>query len=276
MSDIKAVIFDLDGTLYNYNKADASGVAALGEYTERHFGVDAGEIRREIKRCWDIQNERIGFICASTHSRLVRSQVICETNGWPVFPHSLNMARLYWEGFLAGMEAEDGVCEFLAALRKTGVDIAIGSNMTSYMQYRKILQIDLQDAFDHFTFSEETGLEKPHRKFYELCARKSYLRYDPTGTHDAGASTLPDISFFMPHCLFIGDTPKMDYFGPMNAGMQSCLYLTEGSIPEGVSPDSVIRSYRDCIKEDGIKLGTHFLPFIASDIILSEEGIHGL
>ena len=138
------------------------------------------------------------------------------------------------------------------------------------------MQIDLQDAFDHFTFSEETGLEKPHRKFYELCARKSYLKYDPTGTYDTGASTLPDISAFMHHCLFIGDTPKMDYFGPMDAGMQSCLYLTEEPVPEGVSPDSVIRSYRDCIESDGIRLGKHFLPFIEPDNILQKENINDL
>ena len=46
MSDIKAVIFDLDGTLYNYKKADASGVAALGEYTKLHFGVGAKGVEK--------------------------------------------------------------------------------------------------------------------------------------------------------------------------------------------------------------------------------------
>ena len=41
-------------------------------------------------------------------------------------------------------------------------------------------------------------------------------------------------------------------------------------------PDSVIRSYRDCIESDGIRLGKHFLPFIAPDNILQKENINDL
>ena len=105
MPGIKAVIFDLDGTLYNYRRADSAGCEALGLYVNQHFGMDPAAIRQEIKECWDIQNDRIGFICAATHNRLIRSQVICERNGWPVFPHALNMAETYWRGFLRGMVA---------------------------------------------------------------------------------------------------------------------------------------------------------------------------
>ena len=133
--------------------------------------------------------------------------------------------------------------------------------MTSYMQYRKLLQIGLTGFFDRVTLSEETGLEKPEKKFYEVCARKSYLRYDASGTHEAGASTLPDISEFMSRCLFIGDSPENDYFGPLRAGMQACLYLADRSLPEGVDPDSIIRNYPECVERDGVRIGRHFLPF---------------
>lgn len=261
MSNIKAVIFDLDGTLYNYHKADDVACAALGAYIAEHFGTDPTSVKTEVKECWDIQNDRIGFICAATHNRLIRCQVICERNGWPVFPHALNMAETYWKGFLEGMTAEDGIHAFLDALRRTGVDVALGSNMTSYVQYLKLMQIGCTDCFDHITLSEETGLEKPHRKFYEVCARKSYLRFDPTGLHSAGASTVNDISEFMAQCLFIGDTPKMDYYGPIEAGMQACLYTAGKPVPDGVDPESVIVNYRDCIEEQGVRIGRHFLPF---------------
>lgn len=261
MPGIKAVIFDLDGTLYNYRRADSAGCEALGLYVNQHFGMDPAAIRQEIKECWDIQNDRIGFICAATHNRLIRSQVICERNGWPVFPHALNMAETYWRGFLRGMVAEEGIHELLAALKRTGVDVALGSNMTSYIQYLKLMQIGLPSAFDHITLSEETGLEKPNRKFYEMCARKSYLRFDPTGKYEAGASTGPDIEEFMGSCLFVGDTPGMDYYGPIEAGMKACLYPAGNPVPEGVEPEDIISSYFDCIKENGVLLGRHFLPF---------------
>lgn len=261
MSDIKAVIFDLDGTLYNYNVADDAACKALGQYTKEHFGMDPGTIKREIRECWDIQNDRIGFLCGATHNRLIRCQVICERNGWPVFPHALNMAKVYWQAFLEGMVVCDGIRELLTALKRTGADIALGSNMTSYVQYLKLMQIDLADCFDRITLSEETGIEKPERAFYEVCARKSYLRYDAAGQYEAAASTVPDISGFMRNCLFIGDTPKMDYFGPINAGMQACLYLAGNPVPEGVDPECVIEDYRGCVEAEGVRLGRHFLPF---------------
>ncbi|MDO4804549.1 MAG: HAD family hydrolase [Lachnospiraceae bacterium] len=311
MPNIKAVIFDLDGTLYDYRKSDAAASAALGKYVSEHFGTSsvastAGNcstvsseapiaeaatetaeskdshrtvssepfvaeavaistpegIRTEIKECWDIQNDRIGFICGATHSRLIRCQIICERNGWPVHPHALRMAETYWNAFLDAMIPERGIREFLVALRRTGVDIAVGSNMTSYMQYRKLMQINLFELFDRVTFSEETGLEKPDKKFFEVCARKSLLRYNKEGLHDAGLSTISDISDFMTHCLFIGDTPEMDYFGPIRAGMQSCFYSAGKPAPEGIDPGCVIRDYRGCVEEDGVRIGPHYIPYL--------------
>ena len=165
MSDIKAVIFDLDGTLYSYNKADDAACEALGRYVSQHFGMDPGNIKQEIRECWDIQNDRIGFLCGATHNRLIRCQVICERNGWPVFPHALNMAKTYWGAFLEGMIPEDGIKELLSALRKTGVDIALGSNMTSYIQYLKLMQIGLEDCRSgYFRLHEQLPL---YRRYTE-------------------------------------------------------------------------------------------------------------
>lgn len=264
MPDIKAVIFDLDGTLYNYRKSDAAASEALGRYIEEHFGpssVSTPEgILREIKECWDIQNDRIGFLCGATHSRLIRCQVMCERHGWPVHPHALRMAETYWNAFLSAMVPENGIREFLEALRKTGVDIGIGSNMTSYIQYRKLMQINLFGYFDRVTMSEETGSEKPNRKFFEICARKAYLRYSDEGLHETGLSNVPDITEFMSRCLFIGDTPEMDYFGPLRAGMKSCLYLADNPVPANVAPDHIIRSYADCLTANGVRIGPYYIP----------------
>jgi ribonucleotide monophosphatase NagD (HAD superfamily) len=94
-----------------------------------------------------------------------------------------------------------------------------------------------------------------------MCARKSYLRFDVTGMHETGASTAQDISGFMNSCLFIGDTPKMDYFGPIKAGMCACLYLAGNTAPEGIDRINTISSYRSCVGKDGVRLGRYFLPF---------------
>ena len=45
---IKAVIFDIDNTLYDYDKNHIYGMKALADYCESAFGV-SGE---EMKRCY--------------------------------------------------------------------------------------------------------------------------------------------------------------------------------------------------------------------------------
>ena len=42
---IKAVIFDLDNTLYNFDAANESGIRALAAYTEPVFGWDFAKTR---------------------------------------------------------------------------------------------------------------------------------------------------------------------------------------------------------------------------------------
>ena len=45
----KAVIFDLDGTLYDYQKADHAGVDAVNRYTAEQFGLTEEETERGVR-----------------------------------------------------------------------------------------------------------------------------------------------------------------------------------------------------------------------------------
>ena len=56
---IKAVIFDLDGTLYDYNTLEKEAFAAVGELVLEKIGVSEeqyaeafGRARQEVKRYW--------------------------------------------------------------------------------------------------------------------------------------------------------------------------------------------------------------------------------
>ena len=237
----KAVIFDLDGTLYDYQKADGAGVDAVNRYAAEHFGLTEEETKRGVREAMAEANARIGQKTASTHNRLIRYQVFCELHGYPVWPHALHMAYAYWNTFLENMDLDPDVPALFAALKKAGVQTGLGTNMTSYIQYRKLEVLGIAGKFDFVVMSEEAGLEKPDPAFFALCAAK------------AGAEPQ--------QCIFIGDNHPMDYLGAKNAGMYGIWRRLDRRIPEGTPEEETVGDYRSCILPSGIRFGNAFIPF---------------
>ena len=212
----KAVIFDLDGTLYDYQKADGAGVDAVNRYAAEHFGLTEEETKRGVR------------------------EAMAEANA-PVWPHALHMAYAYWNTFLENMDLDPDVPALFAALKKAGVQTGLGTNMTSFIQYRKLEVLGIAGAFDFVVMSEEAGLEKPDPAFFALCAAK------------AGAEPR--------QCIFIGDNHPMDYLGAKNAGMYGIWRRLDRRIPEGTPEEETVGEYRSCLLPSGIRFGNAFIPY---------------
>lgn len=241
MEKYKAVIFDLDGTLYDYQKADHAAVDAVNRYAAEHFGMTEEETVRGVREAMAEANARIGHNTASTHNRLIRYQVFCELHGYPVWPHALHMSYAYWGTFLENMILDPDVPDLFAALKKTNVRIGLGTNMTSFIQYRKLEMLGIAGMFDFVVMSEEAGLEKPDPEFFVLCAAK------------AGAEPR--------ECIFIGDNHPMDYLGSKNAGMHGVWRRLGRQIPDGTPAEDTVGDYRSCILPEGIRFGDAFIPY---------------
>ena len=118
-------------------------------------------------------DDRAGRDYAVNHNRLVRFQCMLETLGKPVFPYAYEMYNLYWDTLIDQIIPSPGIEELMKELKQRGIYIGIGSNMTSDVQYRKILKLGLGKYIDGIVTSEEAGAEKPHRKaFFDLCVEK--------------------------------------------------------------------------------------------------------
>ena len=241
MEKYKAVIFDLDGTLYDYQKADCAGVDAVNRYAADRFGLTAEETERGVREAMAEANARIGQKTASTHNRVIRYQVFCELHAYPVWPHALQMAYAYWGTFLENMTLDPDVPELFAALKRAGVLIGLGTNMTSFIQYRKLEVLGIAGEFDFVVMSEEAGLEKPDPEFFALCAAK------------AGAEPR--------QCIFIGDNHPMYYLGAKNAGMHGIWRRLGRRIPEGTPAEDAVEDYRTCLLPSGIRFGDAFIPY---------------
>jgi putative hydrolase of the HAD superfamily len=199
---IRTVIFDIDGTLYDYSAANTAAMDALRAYCREHFGWDAETFKAEHKAAYDELNHQAAGTAVS-HNRLIRYGLMMEKADLSM-SHALAMNDLYWGTFLDHMEIFPGLKETLMDLKQAGYRLGIGSNMTADLQYRKLAKLGILELFSFIVTSEEALAEKPDPALFQRCI------------HKAGCEPQ--------ECLYIGDEPEKDAAGAEAAGMKALLY----------------------------------------------------
>lgn len=204
---IKAVIFDIDNTLYNFDAAHEKAIDALSAYSEKELGISREELSRLNAQMLKTCRERMGDV-AAIHNRTIRFQYILEQKGLPLHPHVLKMDAIYWDTLIGAMTISAGALETMRFLKEQQIRIGIGTDMTSRVQFRKLTELGLLPYIDFFVSSEEAGVEKPHPGLFALCVKK------------AGCEAQD--------CLFVGDNLEKDVLGAMDAGLRALWYCPDG------------------------------------------------
>ncbi|MDO4622294.1 MAG: HAD family hydrolase [Eubacteriales bacterium] len=202
----RAVIFDLDNTLYNFDRTHALGLDAAAAYCSEQLQMEPAYMKRRLAQVMDELVDEMGWKAAATHNRLIRFQRLLQEEGFPIFPHAGRMYDLYWNTLIDASVPEKGLIDFLEELKKRGYLILCGTNMTATIQYRKIEKLGLGKYFDDMIASEEACTEKPDPEFFRFIAGKHHLQPE--------------------ECVFIGDNFSLDVMGSASAGMQGILYQT--------------------------------------------------
>ena len=73
---IKAVFFDIDNTLYSYDRGNEAGMKALTVYGETVLQMDRETFVKVFRQAQQLVKERTGADCAAVHNRLIRMQCI--------------------------------------------------------------------------------------------------------------------------------------------------------------------------------------------------------
>ncbi len=202
---IKAVIFDIDDTLYSFRNALPPAMEAICRYAEANLGIPGEEFgaqfSQEYRRLQEEQGQK-GII----HNRQIRFLRILEARGLPLH-HVPILDKLFWDTLYAAMVPEPGIHECMAGLRDRGYRVGIGSNMMLSPQMQKLIRLDLLQYCNFVVTSEEAVFDKPELPFFALCVKKAGV--------DPG------------ECLFIGDNLQNDVLAPEKAGMQALWYAPE-------------------------------------------------
>ena len=208
---IKAVVFDIDNTLYSYDNAHAVAWEALCAYAKEQLDMDAERFLQCHKAAQTIVKERLNGDCAALHNRQLRYQVLLEENNCPLH-HAIAMNDLYWSTLIGAARPEPGILDCLKSLKQAGFTLGIGTDMTIDYQLKKLATMGMLPLFDFIVSSEEVNTEKPNKKLFALCAEKAKARPE--------------------ECLFIGDSIKKDYQGALCAGMHPLWYCPDAGKAE--------------------------------------------
>ena len=223
----KAVIFDIDGTLYSYAANDKVAVESLCEFAANVLHVEESNFRTAYNEARRIVKEERLKDGGARHSKVLFFQTTLEILGKNAFQYVLEMYDIYWNSFLANMKPFEGAVEFIEKLKRAGVKISLCTDMTAHIQYRKIRKLGLQNFIDFMVTSEETGQEKPAQIMFELALKKLNVNAADTA--------------------FFGDSLERDIEGAAKVGIAPFWYNHGGIFQNTDIPCTEIHSYSEVI-----------------------------
>ncbi len=168
----KAVLFDLDDTLYDYSKVHNKALKAS-------FNVLSKKIKLSYKKFLylynisraEINRELAGT--ASSHNRVLYFQRLIEkTHNTVDSDIILSLYETYWNVFLNNMKLKKNVIKLFKYLKNNNFKIAIVSDLTTHIQLRKLSKLKIVDYIDFIVTSEEAGSEKPNPIMFLLALNK--------------------------------------------------------------------------------------------------------
>jgi putative hydrolase of the HAD superfamily len=188
---IKAVLFDLDGTLYDRDRLAA-------ELFEQQYALFAAELH-------DVPHERFmrDVLTMDDHGHGSKQ------SGYAALGKSWGLDATVAERLLAHFsESYDGFCHLtddvrrtLDELRRRRFKLGVVTNGGSAMQRRKLAALGIDRAFDAILVSEEEGLRKPDAAIF----RRALARLEVAAEE----------------AMFVGDHPVADVEGAHRAGLRA-------------------------------------------------------
>jgi HAD superfamily hydrolase (TIGR01509 family) len=215
--NIKAVLFDVDETLFDRNLAQRAVLEIIVKQLPGVF--DAFKPERVLEAFLESDRIMTADFNAGAPSeglRNMRSELFLRLLGTSE-DYVTTITELYVRNYPTVMAPVDGAIPIVKEL-SLRFKVGVVSNGFPDVQYRKLETIGLRDLFSCIVLSEEFGIRKPNAKIFHHAT--SLLHMQPS------------------ECLYVGDSYTNDVIGAKTAGMQACWLNRESLKPQ----DEIIKA----------------------------------
>lgn len=206
---IKAVVFDLDNTVYDYDYCHNRAMDKLKVYACQKYKLYDSEFYEAFDKARKEVKEILGDTGAS-HNRMLYMQLFLENIKEKPIEGALELYNVYWDSILSDMELFEYVLPIMKELQNRGITIGVLTDLTAQIQHRKIRKLNLVDYVNVLVTSEEAGAEKPSGIAFERVLNK--LQCKPN------------------EILMIGDSLEKDVDGAKQKGMNGLLFERKNAV----------------------------------------------
>lgn len=194
---MKAVFFDLDNTLYDYDRANEFAMEMLYQDVLKDVPtISSGDFKKIYEEAKNqVKMSLIGT--AASHNRILYMQTLVEKLHKTVDTSRIfSYYHSYWDTFVEHVKPFDGVINCLESLKSQRIFVVVVTNLTAYVQMRKIDSMGLSQYIDFLVTSEESGFDKPHPASFLLALNKvKLLPKDVVVVGDSPTSDLAGAQF---------------------------------------------------------------------------------
>ncbi|CAG0945216.1 2-haloacid dehalogenase [Anaerolineae bacterium] len=194
------LLFDADGTLFDYDQAEASALQRTFENFRLQYEPAYREIYRRINHQLWIEFEN-GSV-SSELLRVKRFELLFAEIGIAVNTESFS--NKYLSNLANASELMDGAFEVVQVLRER-YQLGLITNGLKDVQRPRLVQSALRDCFAVFVISEEVGAAKPDPAIFDVAFQRM------------GNPTRDQV-------LLIGDSLTSDIQGGNNYGIDTCWF----------------------------------------------------
>lgn len=160
-------MFDLDNTVYKYEPCRIAAENAFFLYARSSVGIKLSESRKAYNSARLRVHDRVRG--ASRHDRRLYFIEYLRVLGLKSDPQFVTEANNhYWFSYFEKMKLASDVESFIIQARLRNILIALVTDLTSEIQYRKLLSLNIHNLFDVVITSQETELEKDSGQPYKL------------------------------------------------------------------------------------------------------------
>lgn len=201
---IKAVVFDLDDTLYNEKEFVLGGFLEVSSFINMKFGVNKIEIYNRIIEIFrETGRGKIFNIIIEEKNLDLKVDTLIE-----VYRNSQPQIKLLNESI-----------EVLKRLRSEGYKLGVITDGMSSVQWNKVKLLNLENYVDKVIVTDDFGREywKPHKKSYIEMAKSLGININ--------------------EMMYIGDNPNKDFITAKILGCKTIRIVNDFSDYKDISSD---------------------------------------